>query len=187
MNSKITCRVCGSTKIEAIFDRLRGDIKRKVLRCKRCDLGFLENIPSQEELYNYYREEYRKNYKSQMTTKGEVAKKYFENKLPLQELRLQKIADIFTPEQNILEVGCAAGSFLHSIKGRVRSVTGVELNVEHAAYANFRGLNVINKPFDEIDFDVQFDVICLFHVLEHIADPIGFLNKLMLLLTSDGC
>ena len=80
--------------------------------------------------------------------------------------------------RSVLEVGCGPGNFLMMVAQRAERVCGIEYNEPALESARKKGLKVFNSLDD---FDVkreQFDVAVSFHVLEHIADPVGFLRKI---------
>lgn len=97
---------------------------------------------------------------------------------------------------SILDVGCATGALLasfctHETSGQKSSpewrVTGVEIS-PCAFYAqNERGLNVYNKPLEEINFPgCSFDVILASHLIEHLNDPAVFLHECRRILKDNG-
>jgi SAM-dependent methyltransferase len=71
----------------------------------------------------------------------------------------------------ILEIGCGTGGNLSLLK-QYGTVSAMEMNPFAAAYAaKLSGMEIkTGRLPDNIPFKEQFDVICLFDVLEHIAD-----------------
>ncbi|NQY80267.1 MAG: class I SAM-dependent methyltransferase [Candidatus Caenarcaniphilales bacterium] len=89
--------------------------------------------------------------------------------------RFKYLNDFFSSKWNakcILELGCAEGFFLHHLKkNQVHIITtGIEPSLDQ----NLAQENVdrLYKNISEIDLDEtnKFDLICSFHVLEHIED-----------------
>jgi SAM-dependent methyltransferase len=78
---------------------------------------------------------------------------------------------------SVLDVGCATGQFLKIAQRRGWSVAGVEL----AEFARHRAAERLGVPIcgslDELEAGRAWDVVTLHHVLEHIADPVGFLGQ----------
>ena len=78
--------------------------------------------------------------------------------------------------KNILDFGCGWGGFLRNIKN-YKSLNGIELRKECINYIknNFKNINIS----DNINFfDEKFDIITMFHVLEHIPYQIKTLKAL---------
>lgn len=74
---------------------------------------------------------------------------------------------------HILEVGCLEGVLLHELKQLGHRVKGCEVNVPalEIGVQEF-GLEIVSEDIAKKPFaDDSFDVICSFHVLEHLVDP----------------
>lgn len=79
--------------------------------------------------------------------------------------------------KDILDFGCGIGDFLIRSKKIARSVYGVEPEIKHVPYYKEHGIDVYSS-LKEIPKEKYFDVITLFHVLEHLKDPVSMLKKL---------
>ncbi|MCZ6677112.1 MAG: class I SAM-dependent methyltransferase, partial [Candidatus Poribacteria bacterium] len=84
----------------------------------------------------------------------------------------------------ILDVGCGIGTFLHLAREHGWKTYGVDPSESGTAFAcNQYGLDVFCGDLFEANFpDQHFDVITLYHVLEHISQPNPFLHELHRLL-----
>lgn len=82
----------------------------------------------------------------------------------------------------ILEVGCSAGNFGHSVKKMTGSdVWGVELNSEAASLASEKLDRVITGKIEDVIDELPvdyFDCAVFNDVLEHLYDPGDVLRKL---------
>ena len=84
----------------------------------------------------------------------------------------------------ILDFGCGAGDFLRAVKEDCSSVTGLELQESFIKKLTadgipcYAGLNSIEEK--------SFDAIFLFHVLEHLPDPIASLLQIKSKIRSGG-
>ena len=86
--------------------------------------------------------------------------------------------------KEILDFGCRWGGFLRNIKDG-KSLYGVELREECINYVknNFKKINIS----DNINhFEKKFDIITMFHVLEHIPQQIDILKLLKAKLRHKG-
>jgi len=95
----------------------------------------------------------------------------------------------FRPGPDVLEVGCGTGEFLAAASDAGHRVTGLDLSQEAVTYARRRhpGLDVRCATLDSDDLRPEsFDVVAGFHVLEHVADPVGLLRQMTRLLRPGG-
>jgi len=78
----------------------------------------------------------------------------------------------------IIEIGCGTGSFLEKVKPFVSEIYGTEYNEKVLQIARNKGLNIFSTEEDIRKFKGQFDIAFSFHVLEHVADPVTFIEEL---------
>lgn len=104
------------------------------------------------------------------------------------ELVGQIVADLPTGFQ-VLEVGCGTGSVLQVLENVCERghVTGSELFAEGLAFARQRvRCALVQADIYDLPFGPQFDVVGLFDVLEHLADPERALRCLSRVLRPTG-
>lgn len=88
---------------------------------------------------------------------------------------------------NLLEIGCASGEFLQVSWNAGFNAIGVDSSKVFCEYAQGKGLNVKHGRIEDFEFPVNyFDVIVLFHLIEHIEEPGTFLRHLSDLLDYGG-
>jgi SAM-dependent methyltransferase len=83
----------------------------------------------------------------------------------------------------IMDFGCGNGGFLKLIKNSDNTCVGVDLNED---VMNHLKSDDIITCTDVNDIDDKFDVITMFHVLEHLSDPITILNNLKTKMNKDS-
>jgi SAM-dependent methyltransferase len=93
------------------------------------------------------------------------------------------------PGFRVLEVGCGTGSVLQTLE-RVcptGSVIGMDLYAEGLRYARRRtSVPLVQGDVRALSFDIPFEVIGMFDVLEHLPDDQHVLRHLRSSLTADG-
>jgi 2-polyprenyl-3-methyl-5-hydroxy-6-metoxy-1,4-benzoquinol methylase len=106
-----------------------------------------------------------------------VKKRALQNKLNL-------ISSLKKDANNILDIGAGTGDFLKHIKSETRSVFGIEPNKKARALASKKGINLEESI---ADFKGKtFDVITMWHVLEHVPNLEETIKKIEALLSPNG-
>lgn len=97
--------------------------------------------------------------------------------------RLIRKHTLYEP-QSVLDYGCGTGAFLSHCRGRNIKITGVEpADNARAIAAHNTGAKIYQHLTETTG---QFDVITLWHVLEHVTDLNTTLGQLKLLLRENG-
>lgn len=180
------CHVCEGNRFTVMRQKVRYDIPRVVVRCRRCGFVFLR--PREGSTQDFYEEKsYRKKY-GPVYQKSSTPREIFEMYYPFQEDIVAKIRPILRKDMKVLDVGCSAGHFLAALKGKVAVRVGIELSKREAAFANRNlGFKVYSKQIEELVFpEGPFDLVTALQVLEHVEDPLGFLFHLKRQLKPDG-
>jgi len=172
---KISCPMCGNTKesrFEIVTDRIRDNQKKKVFKCLKCTLVFLDNTKTEKELDNFYRKEYK--YKPNYR----MAERIDKVPLTMNQIRFAKVRPFLTPRVKLLDIGCGSGGFLKMVKPFVKEADGVELSEAYVKKLRKENINVFDKPIDSLVPGKTYDIICIFHTLEHIPNLGRFLESL---------
>ena len=185
------CNLCNAGDTKFIFRARCRDYKKEkevfnLVKCKKCGLVYLNPRPDKEEIKKYYHSS------NHLWTQSEVVdiKKTRIWGIPWREAIKKKAEPILRYKKigRILDVGCGDGSLLSFLKELGWQTSGVELHERSSLYAReVLGLNVFSGRLEEANYPGEFfDVIILFHVLEHLSDPSGTLKKVRMLLRKDG-
>lgn len=91
------------------------------------------------------------------------------------------------PRGRLLDVGCHVGTFLALARDAGYGVAGVEPSAWATDQARARGLDVHACGVAEAGFAPgSFDIVTMWDVIEHVADPKGEMEKVRALLRPDG-
>ena len=167
------CYICGSSEIEDTGYSLRDDKTIKVLRCKRCSLVFLSSFEHINK--DFYKD-------GKMHSGNFDHKRWLEASYDDDRRRFLMLKKIIKGKK-LLDFGCGAGGFLMMAKDYASKVAGVEKQDALRALFNEKNLDIFDNP-DEIHD--KFDVITMFHVLEHLPDPKSVIKELLNKLKDDG-
>ncbi len=168
MSSSGKCLVCGSSTTEPIFGGL--------LRCTRCAHAFAAAESADRDLAALYTEKYfaGEEYQDYLSDR-DVTQRNFRSRL--------RVLDSFTNPQRhrrLFEVGSAYGFFLDVAKARFDTVQGIDVSGAAVSHARDRlGLDVVCA--DLLNYDLSgrdFDVVCMWDTIEHLARPDLYIAKL---------
>ena len=178
------CPVCQSTEWQYMFRVIDHSISKEefgLKRCLHCSMLVTSPRPDNNKLSCYYQSD---NYVSHSGLSNSL-----ENLIYIQTRKFSlkwKLGIIkkLKPPGTILDVGCGTGQFLKTMQGSLWAVSGVEPNDQ----ARKKAEQLIHQPiFNNIEqLTGLYDIITLWHVLEHLQDLNRSLQKINALLKSDG-
>jgi 2-polyprenyl-3-methyl-5-hydroxy-6-metoxy-1,4-benzoquinol methylase len=153
------------------------------------DYEMLVTIPVPENLSSYYKSE---DYISHTDSKKTVIDKIYQTvknitlkrKLRLINECLLHQNSISRPEKNILDIGAGTGDFLKVCKVNLWNVFGIEPDMEARNIAAKKGV-LLHKDLSHFT-DKKFEIITLWHVLEHVENLEEYISTLEKLLSKNG-
>ena len=172
------CFLCGSNKFHIIHKGVRDNPSLDVLKCDDCGLVRLSEIVTDDTYYvnALMRENDTEEDLSQIrtTARPDDYRRY---------LFLRRLIE----NKTLLDFGCGAGGVLQFDKNEAKKVYGVELETTMYKELNKEGIRcfqTLEEAYSEIKGKI--DVVTLFHVLEHLKDPIKILKGLKEVLSENG-
>jgi SAM-dependent methyltransferase len=89
----------------------------------------------------------------------------------------RSILDQASTGGSLLDLGCWDGRFLHSVEPRWNT-HGIEMSPVAAERAAASGVKIVGNDIKDLaSLDERFDVITAFDVIEHVYDPLQFLQN----------
>ncbi len=183
------CPACLSKKItfyKSIKDHSVSGESFDVYECSLCTFRFTQHIPEKTSIGRYYQSE---NYISHTDSKKGLFNVTYQlvRSFALKNKRklIEKISGLSSG--NILDYGCGTGAFLYEMSNNGWKVDGIE--PDPGASAKAAALTHIEiRNTDEISNfkSAHFDVISLWHVLEHVHELDDTLLMLKNALKSGG-
>jgi 2-polyprenyl-3-methyl-5-hydroxy-6-metoxy-1,4-benzoquinol methylase len=159
-----------------------------IVRCDNCSLLFLLNIPDEKEIYeDYYKIEFTKEDYNAESKYPYLADIFEINRQRIQKLnQLQKA--LKSTGKKILDIGCGSGLFLKTAKDEGYETYGIDISANALKFAKEEfGLNAEAKSTEDIiNEEKKFDIITLWHVLEHFLNPVKELISIKDLLSPGG-
>jgi 2-polyprenyl-3-methyl-5-hydroxy-6-metoxy-1,4-benzoquinol methylase len=188
---KQKCLLCGNTGL--VFEHnLRDDNTHFAAACPMCGHVQVSPLPTIEEDEVFYQKD-DMNRRLIPRSVMDDQKMMFKYEIWGDE-QCSFYERLITPspeKQRILEVGSGYGWFVEKMQEHGFKVDGIELSEEKRKMAKERsGLNLLetNLLVDKLpeELDEQYDVVVMFHVLEHISNPELFLSRAIRTLKRGG-
>jgi len=149
--------------------------------------GFLVTSPQPEakQLLEYYKTE---DYISHTDSRRNLFEKAYHFVRSISLKKKLGLINSFQPlEKNLLDVGCGTGDFLRVAQQNHWSVSGIEPNEQARQIANQKTNNSVFDSEQLAQFkNHSFDVITLWHVLEHLPNLEEQVSTLKTLLKEKG-
>lgn len=171
--------------------RLRYRLRRfEVVECASCGMLYRDPLPTPDEmreLYNdrsYTQSRYFSHQLDPALALSGPEVPIYRKALDWLEARVPRAGERFT----LLDIGCGTGLFLSIARERGWSVAGVEISAEHAAHATETlGIQVQCADFSDAKLNHErYQVVTLWDVLEHLADPEAALRRAHALVAPGG-
>lgn len=162
------CSLCGSQEFTRLYEP-------DICQCHRCHVYFRNPRPDQALILDSYNE-------------GETFRQW-QNELGIRSRLWKKRCSLvseYCSSGLLLDVGTGDGYFLDFVKN-IFTVEATEISKSGVEYARARGHNIHQGTIFDTKFNgKQFDIITMWHVLEHLPAPFHVLNKIKSLLKPDG-
>lgn len=178
----MSCQLCNHDALELVSSKdAKTSESLNVSLCGNCGLIQQNNIPNEDELNRYYHHEYRQDYKGVYTPKAKHVHRA--GKTALQRLNFLNSAGVSSGD--LLDVGAGGGEFTYLAGKNGFTASGVEPNQGYSGYARkeYR-CNISTGNLDSVTG--KYDIITLFHVLEHLPSPLRAFQRLYQLLNREG-
>lgn len=177
-----SCPLCGNSE-----NKLK--IKESeflVSECASCGFIYLVNPPDESVIYEEY-------YNIEFTAGDYNGNSKFDYLNRIHGINTQRVTLLKNTVNNLeklklLDIGCGSGLFLKSCNDAGINGTGIDVSKTALAFARDSfGLDVSAKSVDELLIEgKKYDVITLWHVLEHFLNPVEELKKIRDLLNDNG-
>ena len=177
MISPLACPSCDSDDHALVFTSWNG---YPIRRCASCQLVFTDDreAPPPETLYPHFEQS------------DTAASKNVRSALSVFSRQRAAFVERMTPKHSgtprLLDYGCGSGAFARFMTARGYDVVGLE-PFSLGSPTNEPSLTLLRKPFEDAREELgKFDVITLWHVLEHVKKPAVLLSALASHLTEEG-
>ena len=191
MFEQVNCYYCGSGSHEHVLTA-QEDLTGKpgdftFVRCSNCGLMYQNPRINVEQIKDYYDDEYIAHRKK---TDWGVLQPFYQWAMGKHDRDKDKIVSRYVDlnsETKVLDVGCAVGTFLTYLRKKYSvQPSGVDFK-DCSYYEGFEHIDFHHGLFYEQDLpDNHFDLITMWHFLEHDYDPFKTLETAKRILSDTG-
>jgi 2-polyprenyl-3-methyl-5-hydroxy-6-metoxy-1,4-benzoquinol methylase len=176
LQEETACALCERRAYRTVGLRDRRGRPLRTVMCDVCGLVWTNPRPTLEDVDRYYAHEYRADYARH---RDPTARAILRGLLGAEERR-RALAGLLRPGARALDVGCGLGAFVYLLRQQGVDAAGIEPG---EAYAEF-SRRVLGIPIETTTVAAaavapdSLDLVTMFHVLEHAADPRGTLTAI---------
>jgi SAM-dependent methyltransferase len=181
--SERPCPLTGGREAVVIADRDRHGQPLRNVQSEASGILYVDPLPV-EDLARFYRDEYRVSYKQSFVPKAKHI--YRAGGVALE--RHGHSREAAKSGMRTLDIGAGGGEWVYLMQRLGCESFGIEPNLGYGSFAKDQyGVEVFLGMYQEASFEPgSFDLLSLFQVLEHLADPVEDLRNLSRFLKPGG-
>ena len=186
--NNLRCPLCNENVVDSKFSQKNN----MIFKCRSCLLHFVKKEYSLDENYRhrYHDGDFWNdaNYDISKMISSNFSDSQGKHFLLNWTSMYEYCKEHLSKDQKILEIGVGTGVHMIMFDKIGFNVTGIEPDKHNADLINKKLINgnCINGFFEDQNFSNQFDIIWLYHVLEHVTDPSKLLLKCKDFLKNNG-
>ncbi len=176
------CRASAARPVLETAARSADGSPYQVVACAACGLRYTRPLPTDAEFSALYPSDYHVRNATRLWSRDFV-RVLLERRVMAERRRV--VAAL--PRGRLLDVGCGNGAFLASLRVRGWSVQGTDTSPTACELTGARGVPAYHGELRDAGFATgSFDVVSLWHVLEHVPDPLAELAEIRRILRPEG-
>jgi 2-polyprenyl-3-methyl-5-hydroxy-6-metoxy-1,4-benzoquinol methylase len=166
------CPACGHPDFRPYLtctDQLVSQQPFTIVQCEACTLRFTNPRPTVDQLGNYYKsDQYISHSDKANGLIGWLYNTVRQYTVNRKVLLINELAN--NKRGTILDIGCGTGLFLAAAGQAGWQIAGVEPDTNARQLAEQRTGQAIGEDWKRLTPDAQYDIVSMWHVLEHIPD-----------------
>ena len=183
------CPACESQQIQPVLQVTDFTVSKEVFavwQCNHCTLRFTQDVPAPEAIGKYYLSPH---YVSHTDTKQGIINQLYHGIRKFTLKKKQQLVQQVSGLQKglLLDVGAGTGAFASIMQQAGWNVTGLE--PDETARQNAASKYNLNFQLPDALYKLEaksFDVVTMWHVLEHVHDLHGYMQNCERILKESG-
>ena len=181
---EVNCLICNSHDndilYDAVPDRFSPDKRFTEVKCRNCGFVFLSPRPMEEEMAEFYDLE---EYQPHNLSKTSLFDRLYRKIRIKNSINKRKLIEKHLNTGNLLDIGCGTGDFLSEMKAHNWFVSGMETAPDARKIAEDKDIKIADELWK---VEKSFDVITMWHVLEHVHRVENMFDNIKRLLKPEG-
>ncbi len=179
VNLDAACEICGGRQAVPTYS-VEG-LTSQIVTCSDCGTAFAAPCPSPEEIASFYPQVY-------YGDSGQKFSRLVETLVHFVGSRHARFLARYVPQGGrVLDIGCGRGTALSKLADRGLEVHGIEMSKTAANGVDPRTkIRIVSRLADAHYPDNYFDLVIVWHVLEHMPDPRATLQEVHRILKPRG-
>ncbi|AKD58017.1 class I SAM-dependent methyltransferase [Spirosoma radiotolerans] len=181
------CPVCGNSTFSSYLtceDYLVSNQNFSIQQCQKCTFRLTNPRPNEQSIGAYYKSDQYVSHNDNSGGLINTAYRLVRNYTLRSKLNL--VNQLNGKPGKILDVGCGTGAFLETCRAGGWQVTGMEPDPDARAIAKEKLKVEIKPSLNALKGSEPFDIISLWHVLEHIPNLNESIEAIHQLLAKQG-
>lgn len=187
MESLVNCPICNATSFTTYLTCTDHTVSREtftIVMCESCGFKFTNPRPEEKDLGKYYKSE---DYVSHSNTKKGFINSTYQSVRKYTLLKKLQLISRYFKTGSILDIGCGTGEFLNTCKLAKWETIGIEPDEDARKMAvNNYSLDVRSESELQNIPDSSFEIITMWHVLEHVPKLNERVKELKRLIKPNG-
>ncbi len=177
---EVKCVLCGGDDYKAlrvvVISPLGGE--SKLVKCKRCQLIYLNPRHDEEEEKKFYASEY---------FERDTIEVWSEERIGIFRHNL-KLIEAHKKNGRLLDLGCGMGQFLKFAKDRGWDALGIDISKSAIEYARRTfGIEIVESSLKDAKFEEKyFDVVTAWNTIDQLCDALFELKEIYRVLKDGG-
>jgi SAM-dependent methyltransferase len=181
---KVPCPFCGSTEF-SIYERFGSELQFTYVLCRNCTLVYQSPRPKYDQHFidaayaSYYQ------FSENLALDSDTSVQH--SSVNMFRKEVENLLKYDLKRSNVLDIGSAMGTFLFAAKPHYRNAIGLDVSEQMARYAEKNtGATIYLQQFNHFNFPEKFSLIHMSHVVEHVPNPVEWLQHAATILEDGG-
>jgi 2-polyprenyl-3-methyl-5-hydroxy-6-metoxy-1,4-benzoquinol methylase len=180
----VDCLFCSSDNKKP-YERFGSKLQYQSVLCRNCGLVYLSPRPKYDQ--EFIDAAYASYYQYAESVELNNDTKVLHSNVELFQKELAYIERFDSVKSGVLDVGSGMGTFLYAAKNYYSEAVGLDVSENMARFVERQlGVKVYITQLENFNYPKKFSLIHMSHVLEHVPNPVTWLEKTRSLLDTNG-